>query len=376
MFRCAHRVLGAYNKRRLRCVQWSVRGLSDHSSSSRDGPHNTTADGDPSLARKHRTPKDPSITSVMLFPGQGSQFVGMGRGLMKYPNVKEMFNAAQRILGYDLLSLCLEGPEEELMKTVHCQPAVFVLSLAAIERLNHLNPKAIESCVAAAGFSVGEFAALVFSGAMTFEEALYVVKVRAEAMQKASELIPSGMLSVMGKPQAQYKFACVQAREHCRSLGIDDPVCSVANYLFPDARVIAGHQQALDFLQKNSRKFYFMRTKVLSVSGAFHTELMQSALEPFRQVLRQVEVRRPEINVYSNVDGKRYMNESHIRRQLVKQLVSPVKWEQTLHEIYERTQGQSFPHTYEVGPGKQLGATLQKCNMKAFKTYAQVEVTD
>uniref|UniRef100_A0AAV2IZM5 Malonyl-CoA-acyl carrier protein transacylase, mitochondrial n=1 Tax=Knipowitschia caucasica TaxID=637954 RepID=A0AAV2IZM5_KNICA len=253
----------------------------------------------------------------MLFPGQGSQFVGMGRGLMKYPNVKEMFNAAQRILGYDLLSLCLEGPEEELMKTVHCQPAVFVLSLAAIERLNHLNPKAIESCVAAAGFSVGEFAALVFSGAMTFEEALYVVKVRAEAMQKASELIPSGMLSVMGKPQAQYKFACVQAREHCRSLGIDDPVCSVANYLFPDARVIAGHQQALDFLQKNSRKFYFMRTKVLSVSGAFHTELMQSALEPFRQVLRQVEVRRPEINVYSNVDGKRYMNESHIRRQLL-----------------------------------------------------------
>lgn len=87
------------------------------------------------------------------------------------------------------------------------------------------------------------------------------------------------------------------------------------------------------------------------------------------------QVRRPEINVYSNVDGKRYMNESHVRRQLVKQLVSPVKWEQTLHEIYERTQGRKFPHTYEVGPGKQLGATLRKCNRKAFKTYANVEVT-
>ncbi|XP_020781996.1 malonyl-CoA-acyl carrier protein transacylase, mitochondrial [Boleophthalmus pectinirostris] len=377
MFSSAIRCRSATAKRRLQCLFSLVRGLSgEPPSSGIDEPHNNTADEAPSPAGKLRPRKDPSNCSVLLFPGQGSQFVGMGRGLLKYPNVKEMFTAAQRILGYDLLSLCLEGPEEELMKTVHCQPAVFVTSLAAVEKLNYLNPKVIETCVAAAGFSVGEFAALVFSGSMTFEEALYVVKVRAEAMQKASELVPSGMLSVIGKPQAQYKFACLQAREHCKTVGIDEPVCSVANYLFPDARVIAGHQQALEFLQKNSRQLNFMRTKVLSVSGAFHTELMQSALEPLRVVLRQVEVRRPEINVYSNVDGKRYMNETHVRRQLVKQVVSPVKWEQTLHEIYERTQGQSFPHTYEVGPGKQLGATLQKCNRKAFKTYTQMDVTD
>ncbi|XP_040886528.1 malonyl-CoA-acyl carrier protein transacylase, mitochondrial [Toxotes jaculatrix] len=322
-----------------------------------------------------RRRKNPSGCSVFLFPGQGSQFVGMGRGLLKYPNVKEMFTVSHKILGYDLLALCLEGPEEELMKTVHCQPAVFVTSLAAVERLSCENPKAIETCVAAAGFSVGEFAALVFSGAMNFAEALYAVKVRAEAMQKASELVPSGMLSVIGKRQAQYKYACLQAKEHCKSQGVEEPVCSVANYLFPDGRVIAGHQQALDFLQQNSRRLEFMRTKPLPVSGAFHTELMASATEPLREVLRQVEIRRPEINVYSNVDGKRYMNESHVRRQLVKQLVSPVKWEQTLHEIYERTQGENFPYTYEVGPGKQLGATLQKCNAKAFRKYTQVQVT-
>ncbi|XP_005923672.2 malonyl-CoA-acyl carrier protein transacylase, mitochondrial [Haplochromis burtoni] len=330
---------------------------------------------EPAAAPQRRPKKDPSGCSVLLFPGQGSQFVGMGRGLLKYPNVKEMFTVAQKILGYDLLSLCLEGPEDELQKTVHCQPAVFVTSLAAVERLNQENPKAIEMCVAAAGFSVGEFAALVFSGAMNFAEALYAVKVRAETMQKASELVPSGMLSVIGRPQAQYNYACLQAKEHCKSLGMENSVCSVANYLFPDGRVIAGHQQALDFLQENSRRLKFMRTKTLPVSGAFHTELMASATEPLREVLRQVEVRRPEISVYSNVDGKRYMNESHVRRQLVKQLVSPVKWEQTLHEIYERTQGQHFPHTYEVGPGRQLGATLQKCNRKAYQTYAHVEVT-
>ncbi|KAF7644591.1 hypothetical protein LDENG_00219420 [Lucifuga dentata] len=335
-----------------------------------------SADNEPPAAEERRRPrKDPSGCSVLLFPGQGSQFVGMGRGLLRYPNVKEMFSVAKKILGYDLLFLCLEGPEEELMKTVHCQPAVFVSSLAAVERLNHENPKAIETCVAAAGFSVGEFAALVFSGAMNFAEALYTVKVRAEAMQKASELVPSGMLSVIGRPQAQYKHACLQAKEHCKSLGIQEPVCSVANYLFPDGRVIAGHQQALDFLQQNSCRLHFMRTKPLPVSGAFHTELMESATEPLREVLRQVEVRRPEINVYSNVDGKRYMHEGHVRRQLVKQLVSPVKWEQTLHEIYERVQGERFPHTYEVGPGRQLGATLQKCNRKAYKTYTHVDVT-
>ncbi|XP_061920801.1 malonyl-CoA-acyl carrier protein transacylase, mitochondrial [Entelurus aequoreus] len=318
--------------------------------------------------------KDPSGSSVFLFPGQGSQFVGMGRGLLRYPNVGEMFKVAQKILGYDLLSLCLEGPEEELMKTVHCQPAVFVTSLAAVERLSQENPTAIETCIAAAGFSVGEFTALVFSGALTFAEALYAVKVRAEAMQRASELVPSGMLSVMGKPQAHYKHACLQAREHCKTLGLEEPVCSVANYLFPDGRVIAGHKEALGFLQQNSRHLHFARTKMLPVSGAFHTDLMASAAEPLKDVLRQLEVRRPEINVYSNVDGKRYMSDGHVRRQLVKQLVSPVKWEQSLHEIFERAQGQKFPHTYEVGPGRQLGATLLKCNRKAFGAYTHVDV--
>ncbi|XP_026857958.2 malonyl-CoA-acyl carrier protein transacylase, mitochondrial isoform X1 [Electrophorus electricus] len=361
--------------------------------------------------RKPRRP--PNKVSVLLFPGQGSQFVGMGRGMLKYDNVKEMFAVAQKVLGYDLLSLCLNGPEDDLMKTVHCQPAVFVTSLAAVERLNHGNPAAIENCVGAAGFSVGEFAALVFSGAMDFAEALFAVKVRAEAMQKASDQTPSGMLSVIGRTQANYKHACLQAREHCLSLGIENPVCSIANYLFPDGRVIAGHlevrailyqlyrmlfslkgilgeamlslalslgsdhpslPQALNFLQKNSRKLHFARTRLLPVSGAFHTALMEPAVEPLRDVLRQLQVSQPKIAVHSNVDGKRYAHDGHVRRQLARQLVSPVKWEQTLHEIYQRAQGHGFPQTYEVGPGRQLGFTLQKCNMKAFQNYTHVGV--
>ncbi|XP_076578851.1 malonyl-CoA-acyl carrier protein transacylase, mitochondrial isoform X2 [Chaetodon auriga] len=292
--------LTAASRGKVRSLVCLGRRLSSTQPDSPDGtrhpPPETPAPlpySEPPEVKQRRPKKDPHGCSILLFPGQGSQFVGMGRGLLKYPNVKEMFRVAQKILGYDLLSLCLDGPEEELMKTVHCQPAVFVTSLAAVERLSHENPEAIETCVAAAGFSVGEFAALVFSGSMNYAEALYAVKVRAEAMQKASELVPSGMLSVIGRRQAHYKHACVQAKEYCMSLGIKDPVCSVANYLFPDGRVIAGHQEALDFLQQNSRSLQFMRTKPLPVSGAFHTELMESATEPLREVLRQVEMSLP-----------------------------------------------------------------------------------
>ncbi|XP_030335988.1 malonyl-CoA-acyl carrier protein transacylase, mitochondrial [Strigops habroptila] len=331
---------------------------------------------EPDAAAARRERRSPREGTVLLFPGQGSQLVGMGRGLLQYPGVRDMYRLAEKVLGYDLLSLCLEGPQDELDRTRHCQPAVFVASLAAVEKLNHQRPEVVASCVAAAGYSVGEFAALVFAGAMGFAEALYAVKVRAEAMQKASEAVPSGMLSVIGRREANYKFACLEARKHCESLGIENPVCEISNYLFPDSRVIAGHLQALEFLQENARKYYFTRTKMLPVSGAFHTRLMEPAVEPLAEVLNSIEIEKPLVCVYSNVDGKKYMHSKHIRKLLVKQVVSPVLWEQTMHAVYERQQGTEFPYTYEVGPGKQLGAVLKKCNLKAWKQYNHVDALE
>ncbi|KAB0386593.1 malonyl-CoA-acyl carrier protein transacylase, mitochondrial isoform X1 [Muntiacus reevesi] len=336
----------------------------------------TAADGGSQDAKAAAGRREPGQCSVLLFPGQGSQVVGMGRGLLRYPRVRELYDAARRVLGYDLLELSLRGPQEALDRTVHCQPAVFVASLAAVEKLHHLQPAVIENCVAAAGFSVGEFAALVFAGAMEFSEGLYAVKVRAEAMQEASEAAPSGMLSVLGQRQSRFAVACLEAQEHCRTQGIESPVCEVSSYLFPDCRVISGHLEALQFLQKNSSKYHFRRTKMLPVSGGFHTSLMEPAVEPLAQVLKAIDVKKPLVSVHSNVDGNKYMHARHIQKLLLQQLVSPVKWEQTMHAIYERRKGTAFPQTFEVGPGKQLGTILKSCNLQAWRSYSHVEVLE
>ena len=134
--------------------------------------------------------------------------------------------------------------------------------------------------------------------------------------------------------------------------------------------------QALRFLRKNSSKYHFRRTKMLPVSGGFHTRLMEPALEPLAQVLRSVAVREPLVAVHSNVDGNRYRHPKHIRKLLAQQVVSPVKWEQTMHAVYGRRKGTGFPETFEVGPGKQLGSILKSCSLQAWRSYGHVEVLE
>ncbi|XP_050422255.1 probable malonyl-CoA-acyl carrier protein transacylase, mitochondrial [Adelges cooleyi] len=317
---------------------------------------------------------DPRETSILMFPGQGSQCVGMGKNLQVFPQVKDMFDVASEILKYDLLKLCLEGPKSKLDLTIHSQPAILVCSLGAVEKLKEEQPGAIENCMAAAGYSVGELAALTFAGVLSFEQAIKLVKVRAEAMHYASEIEPGGMATVFLRPDSKLNYAMKKAREWCQDRGIEKPVCRISNYLNPDSKVVAGHLEALKYLEANLKEYNLRRMQRLDVSGAFHTELMRPAVEPFYRALRKMTISDPMIAVHSNIDGKRYNNASEVVRKLPKQICAPVKWEQTLHILYERPVGSKFPDTYECGPGTTLRSLLKTVNSKAHSTSTSVFV--
>ncbi|CAF1254112.1 unnamed protein product [Rotaria sp. Silwood1] len=319
---------------------------------------------------------DPSTTSIILFPGQGTQFVGMGQQVINYPNVKEMFNIAHRILGYDLYSKCINGPIEELNQTLYAQPAIYVTSLAAVQKLKSENQKAVENCVVTAGFSIGEITALVFAGCMTFEDGLRLIKTRAEAMQSASNEVNSGMMSVFVGRETKLTLAIEAAREWCNKyMKIDVPCIQIANHMYAECKVLAGHKEALQFIAHNYKVFGIRRIKYLPVSGAFHTPLMASAKLKLIKALDKIDMQPPLIQVMSNVTGKRHSNDiTAIKRSLSQQLTKSVLWEQSIHKMYQRSKHESYPNTFECGPGRQLGYLLRLNNNKAYQQYHHVDV--
>jgi [acyl-carrier-protein] S-malonyltransferase len=220
---------------------------------------------------------------------------------------------------------------------------------------------------------LGEITALIFAGAIPFDKGIRLIQVRAEAMQIASEKTPSGMATVFYGPDSQLGKACERAIEWCLERGVEDPECKIANYIFPHCKVVAGNVEALDFLEKNKEQFRLRKVRRLPVNGAFHTKIMESAVEPFRRALKKIEVKDPNISVHSCVDGKPYKNAEHIIKQLPKQIIKPVKWEQLLHIIYERRQDVHFPKTFEASPGDSLITILKQVNFKASSTAISVE---
>lgn len=267
---------------------------------------------------------------------------------------------------YNLLKLCNEGPQKKLDRTIYAQPAIAVTSLASLEGLKEQRPSAIQNCVATAGFSLGEISALIFAGAIPFDQGIKLIQVRAEAMQAASDEHPSGMATVLYGPDSDLGGACVKAKDWCIERGVENAECAVANYLYPHCKVVAGSLEALNFIEKNAKQFKLRRVKRLPVSGAFHTSIMESAVEPFKQALSKVKIEEPMISVHSNIDGRAYRTVERIERLLPRQIVKPVRWEQLLHIIYERPQGDKFPRTFEVAPGKTLTTILKQVNAKAW----------
>lgn len=319
--------------------------------------------------------RDDSLKYSLLFPGQGAQFVGMGRETLNAPGVKDIFDRASQILDFDLLDMCLNGPANMLDKTRYCQAAVVVCSLAAVEQLYTRIPEALESCISTAGFSVGEITALIFSGAISFDEGIRLIKVRSEAMQYCSELQPSGMITIFYGAKNNVSLGLQAAKKWTEEKhGIEKPVCQVANYLYAGAKVIAGHEEALRFLENNYEDFGIRGVKRLPVSGAFHTSLMGPAVPVFQETLNVCNVMDPRIPVYSNIKNLVYTKRGLVIKYLPKQMVKPVAWEQTMNNMFRYEVSEFLPNIVECGPGKALSGILFKINGKAGRRTTRVQV--
>jgi [acyl-carrier-protein] S-malonyltransferase len=289
---------------------------------------------------------------AFLFPGQGAQTVGMGRQLREtLPAARRLYDEAAAVLGYDLAAVCANGPVDRLNATDVSQPAIFVTSLAALEALRQSDAAAVSACTAAAGLSLGEYTALVFAGALSFRDGLRVVQRRGQAMQAAADATPGGMVSVLGLEQRQVEEICAAAR--------GSGTLEVANLLCPGNIAVSGGRDACDTLQRLAEE-RGGRTVRLAVAGAFHTALMKPADRALAEALNEVELRPPTVPVWSNVDARPHTDAGEIRQLLVRQVLQPVLWEQTLRNLL----ADGCDRFYEIGPGRVLAGLLKRVQRK------------
>lgn len=268
------------------------------------------------------------------------------------PAVRDLFDRANAILGYDLAQLCFDGPADRLDSTVHSQPALFVCGLAGLEMLKAVSPELIDSVAATAGLSLGEYTALVFAGAMDFETGLRVVKTRGEAMQAASDATPSGMVSLLGLEPDAIEKLCDDTR--------GEGILQVANYLCPGNTVVSGSADACTRIAERAMEAGAMKAIPLAVAGAFHTSIMQPAVECLTTALATAKISVPRIPVISNVDARPHSDPEEIRSLLVQQVVSPVRWEDSMRHLLD----DGFDLFYEVGPGRVLRGLMKRINRK------------
>jgi [acyl-carrier-protein] S-malonyltransferase len=281
---------------------------------------------------------------AFIFPGQGSQKVGMGAELAEtYPIAKAVFDEADTSLGRALSQLCFEGPETELKQTENTQLAILTCSVATLKVLTQLGP----APQVVAGHSLGEYSALVAASVLDFSDALRLVSARAQFMAKAAEKQNGTMAAILGMEASQLQHLCDKVHG----------IVKIANYNCPGQLVISGEVNAVNqVVSLASAEIGARRCRLLSVSGAFHSPLMESAQQKFQSVLDPVMLHPPEINIVMNVTGELATDTDNIKYLLFQQITQPVQWEKTLHTI-EKSGIMDF---VEVGPGKVLSGLVKR----------------
>lgn len=289
---------------------------------------------------------------ALVFPGQGSQYVGMGIDLYESrKDIKDLMDSANHILGFDILAVMFSGTDEDLKKTEVTQPAIFIYSVAALKALNNGSTPSM-----VAGHSLGEFSALVANGVLSFEDGLKLVSTRAKAMQEACDANPSSMAAILGLADELVEKICEDTP------GIVVP----ANYNCPGQLVISGETAAVELACEKMKEAGAKRALLLPVNGAFHSPLMQPAQEKLAEAINNTKFYKPTMDIYQNITTTAVENPEEIKLNLIAQLTGPVKWTQSVQNMIKKG-ATSF---VEVGPGKTLQGLIKKINSEVLVSSA------
>ncbi len=303
------------------------------------------------------------MSIVFVYPGQGSQYVGMAKDLYeKYPEIQELYNQANEILGYSISEVCFEGPEEKLKQTFITQPAIVLHSIAATKLV-----KNIEAAFTA-GHSLGEFSALIYAGALSIEDGLKLVKLRGELMQKAGEENKGTMAAIIGLDTAKITEVCAEASEA--------GIVQVANFNSPGQIVISGSVDGVHRAMALAKERGAKLAKELVVHGAFHSPFMESARGDFKSALDSTEFKKVRIPVYTNVHAQPITKDTEIdfiKETLYDQLTSSVRWEESIVNMIK----DGAMEFIELGPGKVLQGLIKRIDntvsIKGVDKAADVE---